>query len=482
MHPETLKEYLVKIGWNLDESGFKNATSKIQDIKKKISENIKLKDAVKVAGEVVFGVLKTVNESLLDVVESTALLDAETEKQARLWWVSEEQARSYQTALNALGETHQDLATMTNEQYRRLYELNQLGRSLEAPEGLEDFLLLVRDINFEFSKLKVEFEYGKRWVTYFLGQFIGSDAQKARDFLKNLNDKIQENLPKIAEKVARFFEAFYRLGKSALWVAKQLYNALVSILDFFNLSIPQATALVSGFFLLLKGGPLGWAIAAITTLLLLIDDYMTWQRGGISAFDWSGFDDIFGDLKQDFSDIKKDLQDIFKQIDNIFKEIGFGSAKGAAVWVLKSIVEGIHSGLEGVHTILQLIKGDFSGLADESDKWYEKFKGIATLIAGIAGFALGGPAGAVGGILAVQAGDDIGNWIADKLGMAATGYTAPNPDVYLPGLDSKSYTTTTDNSVTINMGDAQFKFGSEQEATDWFNDMITRREFSPVGK
>ena len=482
MHPETLKEYLVKIGWNLDENGFKDTVGKLDDIKKKIKENVKLKDAVKVAGTTVLTVLKTVNEAMLDAIESSALLDYETEKQARLWWVSEEQARSYQTALNALGETNEDLAKMTNEQYQRLYELNQLGRSLEAPEGLEDFLLLVRDINFEFSKLKVEFEYGRRWVAYFLGQFIGSDAQKVRDFLRNLNKNIQENLPKIAEKVARFFEGFYRLGKAALVLAKGIYNVLVDILDFFNLSIPQAIGLVSTFFLLLKGGPLGWFIAALSTLLLLIDDYMTWQRGGISAFDWSGFDSKFQNMKESFSDIKGDLGDISKQIKDIFKTLGFESEKGAAVWIIKSIVEGIDSGLIGIHTMLQLIKGDFSGIADEADEWYDKFKGVATVIAGIAGFALGGPAGAVGGVLAIQAGDDIGSWLADKLGMSATKYS-PNYDsnYNIPGI-SQPNSYVEDKSITINMNGMNWTFGSKQEATDWFNEMITRRDYSPVGK
>ena len=29
MNPETLKEYLVKIGWNVDESSFNQASSKL---------------------------------------------------------------------------------------------------------------------------------------------------------------------------------------------------------------------------------------------------------------------------------------------------------------------------------------------------------------------------------------------------------------------------------------------------------------------
>lgn len=477
--PETLKDYLVKIGWDLDESGFKNATNKITSIKSKLDKVKGIKDGFKVASDVILGSLRVVNEAILDVVESTALLDYETEKQARLWWVSEQQARSYQTALSALGETHADLLTMTNEQYRRLYELNQLGRSLEAPKELDDFLLLVRDINFEFSKLKVEFEYGKRWVAYFLGQFIGPDAMKVRDFLKRANNYIQENLPKIAEKVARFFEIFYRLGKAALVVAKSLYSVIESIFKFLNLSVPQGIALVSGFFLLLKTGPIGWFIAALTTLLLLIDDYMTWQRGGISAFDWSGFDSKFKAIKGDISDIKSDFQDITDFVDQIFNKVNIGNAA----------VELFKEGVSGIYSFTSLIADDFDR--------------IGRVIDGIQN----------GNLFSAFKDFDLGDWFNKRTNDVKDFYNNPIVNSIMPGskdvgliaeLMNKAYNflfgsrgntssltvpnynqgmiTTNNNGITINMNGMSMNFANEQEATDWWNDMITRRDYSSVGK
>ena len=477
--PETLKDYLVKIGWDLDESGFKNATNKITSIKSKLDKVKGIKDGFKVASDVILGSLKVVNEAILDVVESTALLDYETEKQARLWWVSEQQARSYQTALNALGETNADLLTMTNEQYRRLYELNQLGRSLEAPKELDDFLLLVRDINFEFSKLKVEFEYGKRWVAYYLGQFIGPDAMKARDFIKRLNNYIQENLPKIAEKVARFFEIFYRLGKAALVVAKSLYSVIESFFKFLNLSVPQGIALVSGFFLLLKTGPIGWFIAALTTLLLLIDDYMTWQRGGISAFDWSGFDSKFKSIKGDISDIKSDIQDIVDFVDQIFNKVNIGNVA----------IELFKEGVSGIYSFTSLIADDFDR--------------IGRVIDGIQN----------GDLFSAFKDFNLGDWFNKRTNDVKDFYNNPIVNSIMPGskdvgliaeLMNKAYnflfgskentsslaipnynqgmTTTNNNGITINMNGMSMNFATEQEATDWWNDMIIRRDYSSVGK
>ena len=477
--PETLKDYLVKIGWDLDESGFKNATNKITSIKSKLDKVKGIKDGFKVASDVILGSLKVVNEAILDVVESTALLDYETEKQARLWWVSEQQARSYQTALNALGETNADLLTMTNEQYRRLYELNQLGRSLEAPKELDDFLLLVRDINFEFSKLKVEFEYGKRWVAYYLGQLIGPDAMKARDFIKRLNNYIQENLPKIAEKVARFFEIFYRLGKAALVVAKSLYSVIESFFKFLNLSVPQGIALVSGFFLLLKTGPIGWFIAALTTLLLLIDDYMTWQRGGISAFDWSGFDSKFKSIKGDISDIKSDIQDIVDFVDQIFNKVNIGNVA----------IELFKEGVSGIYSFTSLIADDFDR--------------IGRVIDGIQN----------GDLFSAFKDFNLGDWFNKRTNDVKDFYNNPIVNSIMPGskdvgliaeLMNKAYnflfgskentsslaipnynqgmTTTNNNGITINMNGMSMNFATEQEATDWWNDMIIRRDYSSVGK
>lgn len=477
--PETLKDYLVKIGWDLDESGFKNATNKIASIKGKLDKVKGIKDGFKVASDVILSSLKVVNEAILDVVESTALLDYETEKQARLWWVSEQQARSYQTALNALGETNADLLTMTNEQYRRLYELNQLGRSLEAPKELDDFLLLVRDINFEFSKLKVEFEYGKRWVAYFLGQFIGPDAMKVRDFLKRANNYIQENLPKIAEKVARFFEIFYRLGKAALVVAKSLYSTVESFFRFLNLSVPQGIALVSGFFLLLKTGPIGWFIAALTTLLLLIDDYMTWQRGGISAFDWSGFDSKFKSIKGDISDIKSDFQDIVDFVYQIFNKVNIGNVA----------VELFKEGVSGIYSFTSLIADDFDR--------------IGRVIDGIQN----------GDLFSAFKDFNLGDWFNKRTNDVKDFYNNPIVNSIMPGskdvgliaeLMNKTYnflfgskentsslvipnynqgmTTNNDNGITINMNGMSINFANEQEATDWWNDMVIRRDYSSVGK
>lgn len=370
MNPETLKEYLVKIGWNVDEASFEKAKSKIGVTASKVTSKLGsvAKDFIGVT-QVVLEVLTTVNKTMLEVVETTADLDLETEKLARRYWISEEAARSYSTALDALGETQEDVFNMTDEQYRHLIELNNLGKTLEAPEALDDFLYLVRDINFEFSKTKVLFQYGTRWVTYWFSQFLGDDAVAVRDYIRKGNEYLQKNLPVITQKVAKFFEIFYRLGKAAFTIGKTLYEVVLDIFDLFDNKLGRTTTLVGAFFLLIKSGPIGWFIAAITTLLLLIDDYQTWARGGDSYLDWSGFDEQFKNIKQYFSDIKEDLQVIFDACDKIF---GLIDLKLGTINLLKMAISGIE-------TFTSLIADDFDRIgavieAIQSGSLWEKFK------------------------------------------------------------------------------------------------------------
>lgn len=364
MNPETLKEYLVKIGWNVDEASFEKAKSKVGSTASQVTSKLGKVVQGFIGGiQIVLEVLTTVNKTMLEVVKTTSELDLETEKLARRYWISEKAARSYSTALDALGETQENVFNMTDEQYRHLIELNNLGKQLEAPEALDDYLCLVRDINFEFSKTKVLFQYGTRWVAYWFSQFIGDDAIKARDFIKNGNEYLQKNLPVITKKIAKFFEIFYRLGKSAFTIGKTLYEVVVGIFELFDNKLGRTTTLVGGFFLLLTNGPIGWFISALTTLLLLIDDYQTWARGGDSYFDWSGFDEQFKNIKQDFADMKGSLQTIFDACDKIFELIDL---KTVSIKTLKTIVSGIESFTSLIADDFDRISGVIEGIKNGS--------------------------------------------------------------------------------------------------------------------
>lgn len=354
MAAETMKEYLVKIGWDVDEQGFRKSLGIVNSLSNRLSGKAAAvaSSFIKASGAVA-NVLLTVNESLLNVVETTAELDLETERLARRYWTTEKNARSFSTALNVLGKSTSDLMYMTAEEYRQFVELNKLGRTLEAPKGLDDYLQKVRGLNFEVNRLKMILQYGTRWVTYWISLFTGENVETFTKKLRNLGDWIIKNIQPITQKIAKFFEAFYRLGKAGVRLITLVGKAIVWVVDLLDSQIARAILVVGVLSKVLLTSPLTMFIGALVMLLLLIDDYMTWQRGGESALDWSKFDDSISNLKESFNDLKDSIQPVKDLLDYIWNTI-FGDL--SPLDLLKAALDGIATVLDGIAASLDIVK------------------------------------------------------------------------------------------------------------------------------
>ena len=81
---ETLKEYLVKIGWNVDEVSFKNANSVIDGVSGKLSKSASgIASSFIKAGTIVGEAIVEINEQMFSLIDKTASLDYQTERLAR---------------------------------------------------------------------------------------------------------------------------------------------------------------------------------------------------------------------------------------------------------------------------------------------------------------------------------------------------------------------------------------------------------------
>lgn len=314
-----MKEYLVKIGWDVDEQGFRKSIGIVNSLVGRLSGS-----ALGVAASVVKGTglvataLITVNKTLGNIIETTAELDIQTERLAREYWTTEQNARSFSTALEVLGHDMNDMLYMTREEYEQFIELNRLGRTLEAPKELDDYLKKVRGLNFEISRLRMIFKYGTRWVTYWISQFTGQDVETFTQKLRNLGDYIIKNIQPITKAIAKFFEVFYRLGKAGIKILSVLGKVLIWVVDLLDSQIARAILVIGVLTKVIMMSPLTMFISALVMLLLLIDDYMTWKRGGDSALDWSKFDETITGLNEQLDILKENLAPIKEFMDNIW--------------------------------------------------------------------------------------------------------------------------------------------------------------------
>lgn len=360
-----MKEYLVKIGWDVDEQGFRKSIGIVNSLVGRLSGTALgiASTAVKASG-LVASALVTVNESLVSIVETTADLDLQTERLARQYWTTEQNARSFSTALEVLGKNTSDLMYMTAEEYRQFVELNQLGRTLEAPKGLDEYLKQVRGLNFEINRLKLIFQYGTRWVTYWISLFTGNDVESFTNKLRNLGDYIIKNIQPITQKISKFFEAFYRLGKAGIRILSVLGKTIIYVVGLLDSQVTRTIAIIALLSKVILASPLTMFISALVFLLLLIDDYMTWKRGGDSALDWTKFDESFSNLKTTFDDLKDSIQPVKDLLDYIWNQI-FGNL--SPIDLLQKALEGVAGVLDGIAAALNVVKAFIDDLKNFGD-------------------------------------------------------------------------------------------------------------------
>lgn len=352
---ETLKQYLVKIGWNLDLMGYNNLLSMLSRLSSRFNDSGNyIVNSFAKAATLMIGSIVGITKASWELVESVANADLKTETLARKLWTTEENARSLASSLDALDMSYEDLFFTTEEQYNRFLQLNALGKTLEAPAELDETLRKVRDIQFEFSKMRMIAQYGTRWVVYFLGQYLGGDIDTLHSKLQSLNDWFIENMPKIADKIAYAMSIAIRFFKALFELIKTLGSVAVDVFERMGSSGVKAIGAIAGAFAILKSGPVGWFLAALALIVLLLDDFFTWKRGGISYFDWSGFADVFEAMGDKLGDASEKFGDLTEKFGQLMDKI---NAKEGVMKVLEWFLDMVETGIDGINVALDVLIG-----------------------------------------------------------------------------------------------------------------------------
>lgn len=360
----TLREYLVKLGWGIDKQGFKSAQDMADSLGKSAQKTGKsFVSNMALAGTAVVNFIVTANAAMVGLLKSIADADLETERWARRMWTTEESARSLLSALGAMGKSFDDIAYMTPEEYQYLLELRGLASNLNAPAELQNTLQQVRGIEQEFNKLKIIVQYIGQWVAYYLGQYLNLSDVKSE--FSDFNNWLSSNISVVAEKVTKFFITMYKLGKTLVTTIITLKDAISDLFNSMSTESKTAASALAGFLGLMKLGPVGVFIAALTLLLLLLEDFIGWQQGKDAAFGgvWSKLTEWMNSEKvQEFGDKFKGVLDSL--LTNVFKLFDALSDLFIKVWDFLNkhgIIEGILNGFIG---LLQTISDIIGVIAD----------------------------------------------------------------------------------------------------------------------
>lgn len=392
---ETLEEYLVKLGWDIDEMSFSKALGMISRVEGGSAKMVgSLVSNTAKGAAALASVFLALELGVAKTISKVADADLEVERFARKMWTTETKARSFTTALSAMGASYNDIFYMTPEEYNSFMTLNNLGQQLEAPKALQDDLRLVRDIQFEFSKMKMEANYATQWVAYYFIEHFKIPMQEGKTALESLNDYIMKNMPQIAKKVSHFLIEIVDAGTMVVRVIKLVGSVLTNVVELFPPGMLKIAAAIAAITALIMANPL---IAFLVGLFMVLEDLAVWQKGGKAALGgiWEMFAEIGrGTDTSGLDDIRQALDNVWGSANNLIKKLGdlirkiieFGDESGTfkAVWeAIAGLFDLVAASLKSITEDLEKLSeiNSFSKLKDFFNRVTDVNTGSATAMA-----------------------------------------------------------------------------------------------------
>lgn len=392
-----MKEYLVSLGFNVDRNKLSDALDVVKLGEGKISSLVsKMSTSL---GKGTAGIVTMIASAVVAVgkfTTSVAEADMATQNAANSMWMNVDAYRVTQNAVESLGYSMNELSTIARnpELTNRFSELVELGKQTAAPKELDSMLKKVRDVTFEFDKMQVIAKNGIRQIVYYFLKYLGVDLDNMQNKLASVNKFLQENLPKIAAAIAKVLYYIYRVGKAIGYVISlgaKLIGGIYNFMKKFPSTFKVFIGIISAILLAINP-VLTIILAGLSAIILLIDDYMTWQRGGKSYFgdSWKKVEDFIEKAKDKFEWLFEKIEwavdyiidslgpffewlfdafdSAFGWLKDVFKGVNeFGYKVGSIPdWILKKDQE-IDEANEKVNNwIKEKIKG-FFGSSDESE-------------------------------------------------------------------------------------------------------------------
>lgn len=392
-----MKEYLVSLGFNVDRNKLSDALDVVKLGEGKISSLVsKMSTSL---GKGTAGIVTMIASAVVAVgkfTTSVAEADMATQNAANSMWMNVDAYRVTQNAIESLGYSMNELSTIARnpELTNRFSELVELGKQTAAPKELDSMLKKVRDVTFEFDKMQVIAKNGIRQIVYYFLKYLGVDLDNMQNKLASVNKFLQENLPKIAAAIAKVLYYIYRVGKAIGYVISlgaKLIGGIYNFMKKFPSTFKVFIGIISAILLAINP-VLTIILAGLSAIILLIDDYMTWQRGGKSYFgdSWKKVEDFIEKAKDKFEWLFEKIEwavdyiidslgpffewlfdafdSAFGWLKDVFKGVNeFGYKVGSIPdWILKKDQEVDEANEKANNWIKEKIKG-FFGSSDESE-------------------------------------------------------------------------------------------------------------------
>jgi hypothetical protein len=379
---ETIKEYLVSLGFNVDLASYADFNKALDMSETAIQSFGSTAISTFLTASAAFAsFVASVVVGMSKLVEETADADLEFSKFARQMLTTKENAKSVQMALDALGVSMEDL-WLSPELLSQFQELRKLSTELEPPEDFNEQMQFIRSIKLEIAKAKMQIHYALQWVSYYLVKYLREPLQDFKNTLQSLNEFIKDKLPQWTKYVAQFASWAFRLFNMIVGAGK----GLIELLDKIPANAKKMILALLALAPLLAGNPFFIMIAMITTLLLLMEDFYTFTQGGESALGdfWKSLatvgkeggdalGGIFGMLTEELGEVAEAAIEATQAFLSLFGIDNAEDFKTVITDLAALIGDRLVGELQNVADLLTFIKEIFEFLDDAFDRMPELF-------------------------------------------------------------------------------------------------------------
>lgn len=281
-----IEEYLVSLGAvinNAQFSEFNNTLNKAKSVVTKLSDSAM--DTTTSLGKMVTGLsavasaITAVGFATAKTIKSVADADMKYQVLAKDIWTTKENAKSLQLALDTMGAKLEDVAWIPElrEQFMRLRTEMQ---ELQTPADANNQLKYIRSIGYEWQSFMLKLKMLKEWVAYYLIKYLAGPIERVRQGLKDINESLKMNMPSWGNKIAKALTIVVNLGMNLARFGKTAIDTISRFFDMLPEGAQKVIKFISVIGLAMKLNPF---MAAMTALILLIDDFYAYIDGRKSA-------------------------------------------------------------------------------------------------------------------------------------------------------------------------------------------------------
>lgn len=369
---ETIREYLVSLGFDVDKSSYDQANKAMDSFGERAAElagNMTASFGKAAAAVVAFGAATTA--ATAKFLGGLGNQEIQMEILSRQLWTTQQQAMAFNATLQAMGANLQQLylSPTLMAQYKQLHGV---ALQMQTPGDYNQQVQQIQDVQLQIKQLRLEAYYGLQWVGYYFIKYMDGPISKVHNVLQSINKVIVKNMPTWTKQVAAVMVSFMKMGMYTVQAIKDVWDWLTKMANY----MPMWSKIVGGALALISvSNPFMLFVEGISAAILLLDDFKTYVSGGKSAFPqlWAWVVktgkalDKLG-IPQRFEDnikaLGKTLSDLGKSTDEFASSIGnlYDATQGQKGQGIVGFFQLIADTLSGAEKTLMTVIAEVSGM------------------------------------------------------------------------------------------------------------------------